>query len=107
MSPIPQKLIAKYSIRGQEVPRAGDRSFLTGSIQGGSRPHFTYTAAHPGFAKKGSTTEDLGAYPSAADEFSRFSHKKTLILAHFFYGKRACSECSHYKQCKIIFAAYV
>ena len=36
MSPIPPKLIAKYSIRRQAVPRAGDRSFVTGSIHGGS-----------------------------------------------------------------------
>ena len=53
MSPMPQKLIANYSIRGLAVPRAGDRSFLTGSIHGGSRSHLIYTEAHPGFGKGG------------------------------------------------------
>ena len=49
VSPIPQKLIANYSIRGLAVPRADDKSFVTGSIHGGIRSHLTYTVAHPGF----------------------------------------------------------
>ena len=56
MSPIPQKLIANYSIRGLAVPRAGDRSLVTDSIHGGSRSHFTYTVAHPGFGNGRNTT---------------------------------------------------
>ena len=60
-SPIPQKLIANYSIRGLAVPRAGDRSFVTDSIHGGSQSHLTYTVAHAGFGKGWGTTVDVGA----------------------------------------------
>ena len=49
MSSIPQKLTANYIIRGLAAPRAGDRSFVTGSIHGESRSHLTYAGAHPGF----------------------------------------------------------
>ena len=37
------------------------------------------TEAHPGFGKEGGTTE--------AGKGERFSHKKTLILAHFLNVK--------------------
>ena len=103
MSPIPQKLIANCSIRGLMVPRAGDRSFVTGSIHGGSRSHLTYRVAHPEFGK-GRAQQVKGG--TAANEFLRFSHKNTHFST-LFYQKRACSECSHYKQCKNVFAAYV
>ena len=74
MSPIPQTLIANYSIRDLAVPRAGDRSLVTGSIHGESRLHLTYTVAHPGFSKGGGR-----AQPAADDEFLRFSHEKQLF----------------------------
>ena len=45
------------------------------------------TAWHPGIGKRGATTGRQGAKPSAANEFLQFSHKKTLILAHFFIEK--------------------
>ena len=37
--------------------------------------------------QRGATTGGLGAKPPAANEFLRFSYKKTLILAHFFIEK--------------------
>ena len=84
MSRMLQKLIANYSIRGLAIPRAGDRSFVTDSIHGGSRLHLTYAVAHPGFGELGGgTTGDLGATPPAAHEFLRL----TLILADFFIEK--------------------
>ena len=43
--------------------------------------------AHPGFGNRGGITGGLGAKPLASNEFLRFSHKKTLILAYFFVGK--------------------
>ena len=55
--------------------------------------------------KTANIRQRLGASHSAANELLQFSHKKTLILAYFFYRKRACSECSHYVQFKNIFAA--
>ena len=42
--------------------------------------------APPGYGK-GGTTGGLRAKPPAANEFLRFSHEKTLILAHFFIEK--------------------
>ena len=42
---------------------------------------------HPGFGKGGGTTGSLGAKPPVCNEFLRFSHKKTLILAHLFVEK--------------------
>ena len=53
MLPIPQKLIANYSICGLAVPRAGNISFMTSSIHDGSRLHLTYTVAQLGFGKRG------------------------------------------------------
>ena len=44
----------------------------------GVRRNFLRWGAHPGFGK--------GA-PPASNKFLRFSHKKTLILAHFFVEK--------------------
>ena len=85
MSPTPQKLIANYSLRGLAVPRAGDRSFVTGSIHSGSRSHLTYTVANPGFGEGAS--EILGYAPSRQQIFAVFT-QKTLILAHFFIKKR-------------------
>ena len=84
ISPIPQKLIASYGIRGLAVPRAGDTSFVTVSIHGGSQSHLTYTVAHPGFGKEPPTN------------FCGF-HIKNTHFSTLFYRKRACSECSHYK----------
>ena len=67
MSSISQKLIANYNLRGLTVPRAGDRSFVTGSIHGGSQSHLTYAVMHPEFCKEeGGTTGDLEAMPPAA-----------------------------------------
>ena len=48
-SPVPQTLVANYGLAVSA--RAGDRSFVTGSIHGKTRSHFTYTVAHPGFGK--------------------------------------------------------
>ena len=45
--------------------------------------------------KKKTTQKKVGALHPAANELLWFSQKKTLILAQFFYRKRACSECSH------------
>ena len=72
-------------MRDLAVPRAGDRSFVTGSIHGGSQSHSTYRVAHSGFGKGGSRRMLRGS----GGYFLRFSHKKkTLILAHFFIEKR-------------------
>ena len=38
-------------------------------------------------AKGGNKTGGLGATPPAANEFLRFSHKKTLFLKHFYIEK--------------------
>ena len=42
---------------------------------------------HPRFGKGGSITGGLWVKPPAANEFLRFSHEKTLILAHFLIEK--------------------
>ena len=42
----------------------------------------------------------------AANEFLRFSHKKNSFW-HTFLSEKGMQWCSHYKQCKNIFAAYV
>ena len=86
MSPIPQKLIANYSIRGQAVPRAGDRSVVTGSSHGEIRSHSTYTVVHLGFSKGGVQPGIWGHSPQPQTNFFGF-HKKTFILAHFFIEK--------------------
>ena len=65
MSPIPQKLIANYSIRGLAVPRAVDRSFVTGSIHDGSRSRLTLRVTHPEFAKGGRNRRSGGYDPTA------------------------------------------
>ena len=84
MSPIPQKFIANYSIRGLAVLRAGNRSFVTGSIHGGSRSHLTYTVAYPGFGEKGGgTTGDLGLRPQPPTKFCGFHIKNTHFSALF------------------------
>ena len=69
ISPIPQKLIANYSVglRGLAVPRAGNRSFVTGLIHGESRSHLIYIVAHSEFGKEGGTTRGLAATLSSAD----------------------------------------
>ena len=44
--------------------------------------------AHQRFGERGGgITGGLGAKPPASSDFLRFSHKKTLILAHFFIEK--------------------
>ena len=105
-SPITQKLIANYSIRGLAVPRAVDRSLVTGSIHGGSRLHLTYTVAHSGFGNGGGTTGDVARSPQPPTTFCGFLIKNTHFST-LFYRKRACNECSHYIQGKNIFAASV
>ena len=37
-----------------------------------------------------------GSVAPSQQQFLRFSHKKHSFY-HIFYGKRVCSECSHYK----------
>ena len=70
--------------------------------------HFTPSdSGAPRIWQRGATTGGLGVKPQPPMDFYGFHVKKTLILAHFFYQKRVCSECSHYRQCKNIFAAYV
>ena len=83
MSPVPQKLIANYSIRGLTVPRAGDRSLVLVSIHGGSRSHMTYTVAHPEFGKGGPQLGIWGRSPQSPTNFCSFLIK-TFILAHVF-----------------------
>ena len=74
MSPIPQKLIANYSILGLAVPRAGDRSFVTDSIHGGSRSHLIYTVVHPGFGQgKGLNRGSGSVAPSRQRIFAVFT----------------------------------
>ena len=63
ISAIPQKLIANFCVRGLAVPRAGDRSFVTGSIHDESRSHLIYTEVHLRFGKVVGTTGDLGLRP--------------------------------------------
>ena len=51
-------------------------------------------------AARGKAKGGLGAESPAANEFLRFSHKKTLVSAHFLIEKRhadICSECSLYR----------
>ena len=53
-----------------------------------------FPVAHSGFGERGgrrkATIGGVGAMPPAANEFLRFSHKKTLILAHSFI-KKGCA----------------
>ena len=71
MSPIPQKLTANYSIRGQSIA-------------------FDIYSGAPRIWQKGVHNRGSGSVARQLPE-----------------AKRACSECSHYKQCKNIIAAYV
>ena len=61
----------------------------------------------PEYCKRGVTTGGLGAWPPTANKFLQFSHKKNTYFSTLFNRKRVCSECSLYRQCKSIFAAYV
>ena len=71
---LPQKLIARYSILVLTVPRAGDRSFVTGSIHGGSRSRLRDTASHPGFGKEGGHHRGFGGVaPSSQQIFAIFT----------------------------------
>ena len=88
MSPIPQKLIANYSIPGQ--PIAFD----------------IYSGAPRIWQRGGAQSRMWERSPQPPPtNFCGFDIKNT----HFstpLYRKRACSECSHHKQCKNIIAAY-
>ena len=101
MSPIPQKLIASYSIRGLAVPRAGDRSFVTGSIHGESRSHLIYAMAHPGFGKGRHNRRRLREHSRQHDEstaannfFCGFHIKNTYFSTHFIAKGQAVSAIS-------------
>ena len=66
---------------------------------GGQPFHLHFTPSDSGAPRilaKGATTGGLGMKPPVANGFLRFSCEKTLILARFFYRKRACSEYIHY-----------
>ena len=61
------------------LPTSGvHRNFLRGGRE---------AVAHSGFGKKRDTTMGQGAKPPATNEILRFSHKKKLILVHFFIEK--------------------
>ena len=65
---------------------------LSGFVKGGHNRGF---GGEPPSARD---QGDLGATSPAANEFLRFSHKKTLILAHFFI-ERGHAVYSHFGQC--------
>ena len=46
-----------------------------------------FPVAHSGFGKGEKLRSQVWGGSPAANEFLRFSHKKTLILAHFFIEK--------------------
>ena len=94
MQPIPQRLIANYSIRGLAVPRAGDKSYVTGSIHGWSQSHLTYILYRVAAKCELKERKLPSQSPSVIVNFSVHSNLK--IRSGYLYGPYKRALCFFY-----------
>ena len=66
---------------GQAVPRAGDRSYVTGSIRGWSRSHLTYITGGCSLEERKLTSQS----PSITVEFSVQYNLKIASVIYYYY----------------------